>query len=81
MVAADQLVVAAGDVDGMSGYGDAQRAVLAERTGVVLQPDQEHGLQLFKTPFPKIARAEFPPGRALHVTRGVVTRVQLASAD
>ncbi|GAA1442495.1 FtsK/SpoIIIE domain-containing protein [Mycobacterium cookii] len=47
------------------------------RTGLVLQPDGDEGQALLRTPFPRVARREFPPGRGLAVLEGKVVRVQL----
>ena len=55
-----------------------QLAVKAPRHGIALQPDQMDGDNVFKTSFPRVARAEFPPGRGLYVRAGRVTRFQAA---
>lgn len=49
--------------------------------GLSLQPDQGDGLQLFKTPFPRVSRGDFPPGRGLLVGGGRATVVQVALPD
>ena len=53
-------------------------AVKASRHGIALQPDQFDGDAVFKTPFPRVSRAEFPPGRGIYVRRGVGRRFQAA---
>lgn len=53
-------------------------AAKASRHGIALQPDQFDGDAVFKTPFPRISRAEFPPGRGIYVRRGVGRRFQAA---
>jgi S-DNA-T family DNA segregation ATPase FtsK/SpoIIIE len=81
VVSADHFLVASGDADAMGSWGDAQIAARANRTGIVLQPDATHGDSIFKTPFPRLARTEFPAGRGLYVSGGMVTRVQMADVD
>jgi S-DNA-T family DNA segregation ATPase FtsK/SpoIIIE len=49
--------------------------------GLSLQPDQGDGLQLFKTPFPRVSRGDFPPGRGLLVGGGRASVVQVALPD
>lgn len=51
------------------------------RRGLVLQPDHLDGDSLFRTPFPRMSRAEFPPGRGVVVQHGRLTRVQVPVAD
>jgi S-DNA-T family DNA segregation ATPase FtsK/SpoIIIE len=53
-------------------------AVKASRHGIALQPDQFDGDTVFKTPFPRMSRAEFPAGRGIYVRRGTGRRVQVA---
>jgi S-DNA-T family DNA segregation ATPase FtsK/SpoIIIE len=53
-------------------------AAKAGRHGVALQPDQHDGDNVFKTPFPRVARADFPPGRGFYVRRGQFRRFQSA---
>ncbi len=51
------------------------------RRGFVLQPDHLDGDALFRTTFPRMGRAEFPPGRGVLVEQGRLRRVQLPVAD
>lgn len=60
-----------------SGFGMLS-AVKADRYGIALQPDQADGDLLFKTPFPRVQRRDFPPGRGLLVSAGRSVRVQVA---
>ena len=55
-----------------------QMAVRAARHGIALQPDQPDGDVIFKTSFPRVARADFPAGRGLYVRSGLTHRVQVA---
>ncbi len=75
-----QLVVAEGDTQSMSGSWPLQQAVRFSRRGLALQPDQADGDLVFRTPFPRIRRADFPQGRGLLVSEGRVQRVQVARA-
>lgn len=73
-----QWVLAEGEVStvrSMSGY---LALIKASRRGLALQPDQEVGTGLFNTPFPRINRTEYPPGRALLVGAGRTSLVQVA---
>jgi S-DNA-T family DNA segregation ATPase FtsK/SpoIIIE len=78
--AADVLVIADGETSALSGYGQLMGVVKNSRTGLALQPDQGDGLSLYKTPFPRTTRADFPPGRALLVARGATEVVQVGAS-
>ena len=49
------------------------------RAGIVLQPEETDGVTLFRTAFPRVTRADFPPGRGILVNAGRITRVQVAT--
>jgi S-DNA-T family DNA segregation ATPase FtsK/SpoIIIE len=49
----------------------------AGRRGVALRPDAYDGDSVFKTPFPKVKRSDFPEGRGFFVQDGRVALVQL----
>ena len=51
------------------------------RAGLVLQPEETDGLALFRTPFPRVTRSEFPVGRGILVDSGRLARVQVAYPD
>ena len=51
------------------------------RRGLVLQPDHLDGDGLFRTAFPRMSRAEFPPGRGMYVEAGRLRRVQVPLPD
>ena len=72
------LLVADGDPATLSGSWPLLQAVRLSRRGIALQPDQSEGLALFKTPFPRVNRADFPPGRCLLVSSGRTEVVQFA---
>jgi S-DNA-T family DNA segregation ATPase FtsK/SpoIIIE len=74
------FVVAEGETTTVtSGYGFMQ-VVKSDRAGLALQPDQADGELVFKTPFPRVARRDFPPGRGLLVRGGRSARVQVVEA-
>ncbi|WP_426623506.1 FtsK/SpoIIIE domain-containing protein [Leifsonia sp. McL0607] len=50
----------------------------AARAGLVLRPDESDGLALFRTPFPRVSRDEFPAGRGYLVESGRLTCLQIA---
>ncbi|MEN0130116.1 MAG: FtsK/SpoIIIE domain-containing protein [Brevundimonas sp.] len=55
--------------------------VRAARRGLVLQPDHLDGDALFRTPFPRMSRADFPVGRGVYVEAGRARRVQVPVHD
>lgn len=75
---ADAFVVAEGETSSLTGSWPLLQAVKINRSGIVLQPDQMDGDTMFKTPFPRTSRAEFPAGRGLMVQGGRVRKVQVA---
>jgi DNA segregation ATPase FtsK/SpoIIIE, S-DNA-T family len=72
------FVVAEGETGSLGGSWPLLQAIKSHRTGIVLQPDQIDGDTLFRTPFPRLTRAEYPPGRGLMVQGGQVYKVQVA---
>ncbi|WP_431277709.1 hypothetical protein [Leifsonia poae] len=48
------------------------------RAGIVLQPEESDGLGLFRVPFPRVTRTDFPVGRGILVDSGKLARVQVA---
>lgn len=72
------FVIAQGETSTLTGSWPLLQAVKSHRCGIVLQPDQMDGDTLFKTPFPRTTRPEFPAGRGLMVQGGQVTKVQVA---
>ncbi|MCP4380553.1 MAG: FHA domain-containing protein, partial [Hyphomicrobiales bacterium] len=58
-----------------------QAAIKASRYGIALQPDQLDGDTMYKVPFGRVARADFPAGRGFMVRSGVARRVQCAVPD
>ena len=72
------LVIAEGENSTVGGTWGLLGGVKAARQGIVLQPDQMDGDTLLRTPFPRVNRSEFPPGRGFYVSGGKVERVQVA---
>lgn len=79
-IADEQWFVVEGEVSTLTagGYAGFLPVVKAARQGLALQPDQENGAGLFKTPFGRIARNDFPPGRGIYVAGGKTRVVQVA---
>lgn len=48
----------------------------AGRRGIVMKPDAYDGDAIYKTPFPKVKRSDFPSGRGIFVQNGRVITVQ-----
>lgn len=77
LVADDHFVIAEGESSTLVMGGGLLSAVKAGRTGLALQPDVAES-SLFRTDFPRLRRAELPPGRGLLVTSGRTSLVQVA---
>ena len=80
-IAAGHLVVAEGDPSLFGGSSPLLQALKGSRYGIALQPEQVEGTVVFKTAFPRVARAQFPVGRGLLVAGGRTGVVQLALAE
>lgn len=73
----DHLLIGEGDVSLMaSGYGLVGE-LKAGRRGIVLKPETYDGDSIFKVPFPRVQRHEFPEGRGIFVENGRAVTVQL----
>ena len=79
--AGDHLLLAESETSTLSSSWPLIQAVRSARRGLALQPDQLEGDGIFRTAFPRIARAEFPPGRGLLVEGGKTRKVQIALPD
>ena len=53
----------------------------SDRTGIALRADAFDGDPLFKVPFPKVKRSDFPEGRGILVQAGRIVTVQLPLVD
>jgi S-DNA-T family DNA segregation ATPase FtsK/SpoIIIE len=77
----DHFVLAEGETGAWGSSWPLVADVRGGRRGLVLQPDHLDGDTLFRTPFPRMGRAEFPPGRGVYVEQGRLRRVQVPVAD
>ncbi|MFS0705039.1 FtsK/SpoIIIE domain-containing protein [Cellulomonas sp. 179-A 9B4 NHS] len=77
----DHLVIAESETSTWGSAWPLVAEVRGARRGLVLQPDHVDGDTLFRTPFPRMSRAEFPPGRGVLVESGRLRRVQVPVAD
>lgn len=75
----DQWLVAEGEVSTLKTGIGFLGVVKSSRRGLALLPDQESGVAMFNTPFPRINRNDFPPGRGLLVGSGRTSVVQVAT--
>ena len=74
----EALLIADGETSAMTSSFGLLQLVKQGRHGIALQPDQTDGDAVFKTTFPRVNKAAFPPGRGFYVHRGRVLRVQCA---
>lgn len=77
------LVVSDGEPTPLSGLQPLIQAARASRVGIALQPEQADGAP-FRAQFPRVRKADFPPGRGLYVAKGeppVVVQVALAGSS
>lgn len=73
----DHLLVGDADVTQVTGGFGFIGDFKAGRKGIVLKPDAYDGDAVFKVPFPKVKRADFPEGRGIFVQQGRAVTVQL----
>lgn len=72
------VVIAEGETSSVTGSWPLFQPLKVARHGIALAPDQIDGEMVFKTPFPRINRADFPPGRGFYVRHGNAVKVQCA---
>ncbi|GAB3947673.1 FtsK/SpoIIIE domain-containing protein [Kribbella albertanoniae] len=73
------LVIAAGTSGDLSSmYRGPVVAMKKSRSGIVLSPEKYDDAELFALNLPQGLPAGNPPGRALHITNGQYTRIQVA---
>lgn len=73
----DHFLMGDGDVSQLSsGYGLVGE-LKAGRRGIALRPETYDGESLFKVPFPRVQRHEFPEGRGIFVENGRFVTVQV----
>ena len=73
----DHFLVGDADVSALSSGFGFVGDFKAGRRGIVLKPDAYDGDSLFKLPFPKVKRSDFPAGRGIFVQNGRLVTVQL----
>jgi S-DNA-T family DNA segregation ATPase FtsK/SpoIIIE len=81
MLSARKFIVADGEPTSLSGSWPLLQAIKVSRRGLALQPDQTEGHAIFKTPFPRVNRGDFPPGRGFLVSNGLVEVIQMAMTE
>ncbi len=73
----EHFVIGEGDTSTWGASWPLVAEIRNGRRGMALQPDQLEGDVLFRTPFPRVQRTEFPVGRGMLVDRARVRRVQV----
>ena len=73
----DHFLIADGDINSFSSSFGLLGELKSNRHGIALKPDAYDGDSLFKVPFPRVKRHEFPPGRGFMVQNGQRTLVHL----
>lgn len=71
------FLLADGEGSSWSKFSTLGNECKADRTGLLLQPDQADGDNLLRTQLPRCKRADFPPGRGYWVAGGKATKIQL----
>jgi S-DNA-T family DNA segregation ATPase FtsK/SpoIIIE len=73
----DHFLLAEGETSGWGSSWGLMAEVKNGRRGFLLQPESMEGDLLLKTPLPRFARSEFPPGRGMYIAKGTSERVQI----
>ena len=73
----EHLLIGDGDVSSMQSNFGLMADFKALKRGIALRPDQLDGDVVFKQTFPRIRRAEFPPGRGMLVQGSRIATVHL----
>ena len=73
----DHFLIGDADVANISGAFGLVADFKAGRRGIDLMPDAFDGDALFKVPFPRVKRSDFPSGRGIFVQNGRYVTVQL----
>ncbi|NNN20766.1 MAG: hypothetical protein HKL80_02020, partial [Acidimicrobiales bacterium] len=77
-IAGRQLFVAEGETTSVTGSWPLLQVAKQSRAGIALQPDQNDGPSVYRTPFPRVNRGDFLQGRGLLVVAGKCNIVQVA---
>ncbi|MGM7679269.1 FtsK/SpoIIIE domain-containing protein [Microbacterium sp. A94] len=73
----DHLLIGDAEISRASGGIGVLGEWKAGRQGIVLKPDTYDGESIFKTPFGRVKRSEFPAGRGIFVQAGRMTTMQM----
>jgi S-DNA-T family DNA segregation ATPase FtsK/SpoIIIE len=73
----DHLLVGEADVTRAGGGSGVLGEWKTGRQGIALKPDMYDGETLFKVPFGRVKRAEFPTGRGIFVQAGRIVTMQM----
>jgi DNA segregation ATPase FtsK/SpoIIIE, S-DNA-T family len=76
--AAGHTVIGDGETSALTSSWGLPRAMKSGRHGLLLQPDSDDGDSVLRTTFPRMLRADFPPGRGMYVRSGRIRKVQVA---
>ena len=77
----DHLILAESETSQWASSWPLVAEIRNGRRGLVLQPDHHDGDALFRAAFPRMSRAEFPPGRGVYVESGRLIRIQVPATD
>lgn len=77
----DHLLVGEAEVTRAGGGSGVLGEWKAARQGIALQPDAYDGDTLFKVPFGRVKRSDFPVGRGIFVQAGRMVTMQMPLAD
>ncbi|WP_431836248.1 FtsK/SpoIIIE domain-containing protein [Cellulomonas sp. Y8] len=75
------LVIGEADTTTWSALSPSVLEVRNSRRGLVLQPSQDDGAALLRTPFPRVRAGQMPPGRGIYAHAGVTQQVQIPLAE
>ncbi|WP_313810837.1 FtsK/SpoIIIE domain-containing protein [Glutamicibacter sp.] len=73
----DHFLIADGDINQFSSSFGLLGELKSSRHGIALKPDAYDGDSIFKVPFPRVKRHEFPVGRGFMVQNGQRTLVHV----
>ncbi|WP_417509072.1 FtsK/SpoIIIE domain-containing protein [Microbacterium sp.] len=76
----DHMLIGDADVSRAGGGSGVMGEWKAARQGIALKPDAYDGDSLFKVPFGRVKRADFPDGRGMFVQAGRASLVQMPVA-
>lgn len=73
----DHMLIADAEISRASGSIGVLGEWKAGRQGIVLKPDTYDGDTIFKTPFGRVKRSDFPVGRGIFVQAGRAVTMQI----